>query len=199
MENYMGDYMTKYMNEWYIKYCRETGKYCDQIRVMHQHQHAESEEEQGHHQPHSFSPQHSHQHHSIPADHINTNQWPDNSYNNNQHHLQQQQHQTDNSNRLQNNIQDPIMTIWDEERYHNKQNQVDNHFFPNSAKSSQTQKAHNFHQTGAAHPPHPSSGFRHQEHNNDNNNPSQDGFDLFEPPRHKLLTRDKEGFNKNDK
>ena len=34
VEGYMGDYMDKYMNEWYIKYCRETGKYCDQIKVI---------------------------------------------------------------------------------------------------------------------------------------------------------------------
>ena len=30
----MGDYMTKYMNEWYIKYCKETGQYCDQIKEL---------------------------------------------------------------------------------------------------------------------------------------------------------------------
>ena len=33
VEGYMGDYMDKYMQEWYIKYCTETGQFCDQIKV----------------------------------------------------------------------------------------------------------------------------------------------------------------------
>ena len=33
VEGYMGDYMEKYMQEWYIKYCTETGQFCDQIKV----------------------------------------------------------------------------------------------------------------------------------------------------------------------
>ena len=66
-------------------------------------------------------------------------------------------------------IQDPVMPIWDD-KYHNKQN-LDNHFFPNSAKSSSSQKPHNFRG------PPPAEG-----HNGDLN------FEFFEPPRHKLFT-----------
>ena len=201
VEGYMGAYMDKYMNEWYMKYCRDTGKYCDQIKVKHHHKSAQ-DEEQRQNDPSSsqtsYPPNHSsfpqnepsynnHDHHKAVADHMdNSNDHFDNSYFDNSQALADQQllqqieadkhNHHFNSNGVENNLQDSIMPIWSDDRYHNKQNQ-DNHFFPNPVKSSPAQKPHNFHGGPA------SSGMGPGYSNPD--------FEFFEPARHKLLTKEK--------
>ena len=66
VENYMGEYMDQYMQvpgsrevqrrstclqEWYVKYCAETGEFCDQIRVTHTHNSHNSHEDEAEERP----------------------------------------------------------------------------------------------------------------------------------------------------